>query len=71
MTITNIAGRRPFGRDCGICNAEPARVRCVIAEPLVDSVTTYVGANCYAVNAGATALLLAEDVRLVATEVGV
>lgn len=55
--------------DCEICNAEPARVRVIVAEPLIGSVSTYVGANCYAVNAGAVAILLASDVRLIVTEV--
>jgi len=66
---TNGIDRVTFPADCQICNNEPARVRVVVAEPLVGSVSTYVGANCYAVNAGAVAILLASDVRLIVTEV--
>ena len=55
--------------DCEICNNEPARVRCIVTDPLVDSHSTYVGENCYAVNAGAIAILRAREARLVITEV--
>lgn len=66
---TNGIPRGTFPPDCEICNNEPARVRCIITDPLIDSHSTFVGANCYAVNAGATALLLASETRLIATEV--
>ena len=66
-----MANKRPLlgVPDCEICNNEPARVRCVITDPLIDSNSTYVGDNCYAVNAGAIAILRARETQLVVTEV--
>lgn len=55
--------------DCEICSNEPARVRCIVTDPLIDSTSTYVGDNCYAVNAGAIAILRARETQLVVTEV--
>jgi len=55
--------------DCEICKAEPARVRSIITDPLIMSVSTYVGDDCYQLNARAAASLLAESPRLVLVEV--
>ncbi len=55
--------------DCGICHAEESAVRSIIVDPLVDSHTTWVGPACYAMNARATAALLAQSPRLIHTEV--
>jgi len=62
-------GSRVIAPDCSICRAAESVVRSVITHPMVSSVSTWVCAGCYGINARATAALLASDRRLVATEV--
>ncbi len=56
---------------CSICQHEPAAFKSVIVNPLVDAVTTFVGLDCYTINARATAEILASDPALQLTEVRV
>jgi hypothetical protein len=57
--------------DCSICRTEPAVLRSVITNPLIDSVHTLVCLDCWAINDAATKAILAGDRRLVHTEVRV
>jgi hypothetical protein len=56
--------------DCSICRNAEAVVRSVITDPLVESASTWVCADCYPINRAASDSLLAVNGRLVLTEVG-
>lgn len=65
----NVGRAGTHSPDCEICNNEPARVRSIITDPLICSVSTYVGADCYRINAEASASLVRQSPRLVLVEV--
>lgn len=60
---------RVFAPDCTMCRAAESRVRVVITDPLVESLTSWLCPDCYPIFMRAVASLVASDRSLVVSEV--